>query len=252
MITINQYIQLLENYLKQHKQINTILTSNEADFAAYDKIVYPVAHIDYVTQRINGDNISHQFEIIIGDLFDPNIPGSEFEIYSDCNLIADDLITYFDNQFDVDYVIDPNTSIQKFTDANVDRVAGAVFVITFNQFRASDNCITPIDDNDDAVKETVMYYGSVSQLPTDFTGLSSTHTTEATLETGLNKGFAIALADGYSLQSVTDTSASNLDLSGLYVLNGALTAEDNTVYNLYYFEQSVPYSTSHKHKIKVR
>ncbi|MES2062726.1 MAG: hypothetical protein V4456_12450 [Bacteroidota bacterium] len=252
MITINQYIQLLENYLKQHKQINTVITSNEGDFAAYDKIVYPIAHIDYVTQRINDDNISHQFEIIIGDLFDPNVPGSEFEIYSDCNLIADDLITYFENQVDVDYEIAPDTSIQKFTDANVDRVAGAVFVITFNQFRASDNCITPIDRNIDAVKETVMYYGNVSQLPTDLTGLAPTQTTEATLETGLNMAFAIAINEAYALQSVTDISASNIDLTGLYVLNGTLTAEDNTVYNLYYFEQTVPYSTNHKQKIKVR
>lgn len=251
MITINQYIKLLENYLKSHKQINTILTSNEADFAAYDKVVYPVAHIDYVTQRINGDNISHQFEIIIGDLFDPNIPGSEFEIYSDCNLIADDLITYFDNQLDEEYEIDPNTSIQKFSDANVDRVAGAVFVITFNQFRASDNCITPIDENL-VIEKTVIYYGAVDVLPVDLTGLASTTTIEATLETGLNNKFVIALNALYDLQSVFDTSASNINLTALYEPTGTLTGEDNTVYNLYYYEQAIAYSTNHKHKIKVR
>ncbi|RFZ82001.1 hypothetical protein DYU05_15335 [Mucilaginibacter terrenus] len=251
MITINQYIKLLEKYLKQHKQINTVLTSNEADFAAYYKIVYPVAHIDYVTQRISGDNISHQFEIIIGDLFDPNVPASEFEIYSDCNLIADDLLTYFENQVNVDYEISPDTSIQKFTDANGDRVAGAVFVITFNQFRASDNCITPIDDNL-SVAKPVMYYGAVNGVPTSLSGLTSTQATEATLDTGLGNPFVIALDDLYSLELVNDTSASNLDLTALYVRNGTLTAKDNTVYNLYYYEQAVPYSTSHKHKIRVR
>ena len=149
MVTINQYINLLESFLKQHKQINTVLTSNEADFAAYDAVIYPVAHIDYVTQRINGDNISHQFEIIIGDLFDPNIPNSEYEIYSDCNLIADDLITYFENQTDKEYEIDPNTSIQKFL-GNVDTVAGCVFILTFNQFRESNACIIPTDANIDS------------------------------------------------------------------------------------------------------
>lgn len=250
MISINQYIKLLEKYLKGHKQINTVLTSNEADFSAYDKVVYPVAHVDFVSSRISGDNVSHQFEIIIGDLFDPNVAGSEFEIYSDCNLIADDVITYFENQFDVDYEIDPNTSIQKFTDANVDRVAGAVFVLTFNQFRASDNCITPIDENLVTVKP-VMYYGAVDGLLITLAGLNSTTITEATLETGLHNAFVIALDTAYALQSVTDTNASNLNLSGLYVLNGTLTAEDNTVYNLYYFEQAVPYSISHKHKINV-
>lgn len=149
MITINQYIGLLESFLTQHKQINTVLTNNEADFAAYDAVIYPVAHIDYVTQRINGNNISHQFEIIIGDLFDPNIPSSEYEIYSDCNLIADDLITYFENQFDGGYEIDPNTSVQKFS-GNIDRVAGCVFVITFNQFRESNSCIIPTQTNIDS------------------------------------------------------------------------------------------------------
>jgi len=150
VFTINQYLNLIQDFLKQHKQINTVLTSNEADFAAYDDVVYPVAHIDYVTQRINGVNISHQFEIIIGDLFDPNQPQTEYEIYSDCNLIADDVITYFENQLDKPYEIDPNTTIEKFSD-NSDRVAGAVFVITFNQFRESNTCIIPtqslIDDN---------------------------------------------------------------------------------------------------------
>jgi hypothetical protein len=251
VITINQYIKLLENYLKQHKQINTVLTSNEADFAAYDKIQYPVAHVDYVTERISGDNISHQFEIIIGDLFDPNLPASEFEIYSDCNLIADDLITYFENQFDAEYEIAPDTSIQKFSDANVDRVAVCVFVITFNQYRDANNCITPIDDNL-TVAKPVMYYGAVSGVPENLVGLTATQTTEATLETGLNKSLAIALDALYDLESVKDTSASNLDLTALYVPTGTLTGLDNTVYNLYYFEQAVAYSTNHKHKIKVK
>ncbi|GAA4907168.1 hypothetical protein [Mucilaginibacter defluvii] len=147
MITINQYLKLIENFLKQHHQINTVITSNEADFTAYDNVVYPVAHIDYVTQRINGANVSHQFEIIIGDLFDPNIPETEFEIYSDCNLIADDVVTYFANQFDTGYEVDENVSVQKFTDANVDRVAGCVFVLTFNQFREANACIIPTNDN---------------------------------------------------------------------------------------------------------
>ncbi len=254
MITINQYIKLLEEFLKQHKQINTVLTSNEADFAAYDEAVYPVAHIDYVTQRINGDNISHQFEIIIGDLFDPNIPGSEFEIYSDCNLIADDVVTYFENQLDEGYELDLNTSIQKFL-GNVDRVAGAVFVLTFNQFREANKCILPIEDNlsDDLIK---LYYGVVNDIPTNLDGLSSISITDnqgtvATLQTGLNRKFAIAVNEAYTLLKVIDLNASDLDVTALYEPHGSII-KNNTTYNLYYYEQAINFSMNHSHLISIK
>jgi hypothetical protein len=149
MITINQYIKLIEGFFAKHKQINTVLSGNEFNFNAESDIVYPVANIEYVTQNIQGVNIVHQFEITIADLFDPNVKNQEVQIFSDCNLIADDCITYFANQFDEEYKINENVSIQKFSNGNIDRVCGCVFITSFTQFRAANSCIIPTDDNID-------------------------------------------------------------------------------------------------------
>jgi len=44
------------------------------------------------------------------------------------NLIADDMVTNFTNQFDTDYDIEENVNIKKFSNGNVDSVAGCGFV----------------------------------------------------------------------------------------------------------------------------
>ncbi|MGF7075347.1 hypothetical protein [Mucilaginibacter sp. 3215] len=151
MISINQYLKLIADFFTSHNQINTVSTGNEFNFNAESNIVYPVAHIEYVTQNIQDKNVVHQFEITLADLFDPNVPNAEIGIWSDMNLIADDMVTYFANQYqyDVDYEINENVNIQKFSNGNVDRVAGCVFVVSFNQFREANSCIIPTDDNID-------------------------------------------------------------------------------------------------------
>jgi hypothetical protein len=151
MITINQYLKLITDFLGTHKQINTVTVSDQFNFNAESDIVYRVANVEFVTQNIQDTNIVHQFEITIADLFDPNIPNSVYSIYSDCNLIAADVLDYFANQYDVDYTINENVSIQKFSNGNVDRVAGCVFVLSFNQFREANACLIPTQDNINAV-----------------------------------------------------------------------------------------------------
>lgn len=143
MITINQYINLLETFFINHPQINTVLIGDEYDFSSVSDIIYPVVNIEYLTQNIQDTKISHQFEITIGDLYSSELKQGRRMIYSDCNMIAQDCIDFFDNQYNEDYEIITNINIQKFSDDNVDRIAGCVFVITFNQFREANACIIP-------------------------------------------------------------------------------------------------------------
>lgn len=145
MITVNQYIKLLENFFGKHKLINTVLIGDNYEFNANSNVIYPVVNIEYITENLQPANIATQFQITVADLYDPNIRKSEYKIYSDSNQIANDCISYFGNQYDVDYEVNENISIQKFTEGNDDRTAGCVFVVTFNQFRTSNNCIIPYD-----------------------------------------------------------------------------------------------------------
>lgn len=251
MITINQYIKLFTDFFEQHRQINTILTGDDFNFNADSEVVYPVSHIEYVTQSISDQFIQHQFEIIIGDLFDPNINNAEVEIYNDCNLIAADFIDYFANQYDEDYEINEQVSLNKFTDSNVDRVAGVVFVVTFQQFREANDCIIPIETNIDTLP--LIYYGPVASIPT-FNDLStlnvSSELVNTNMNTGLNKLFVIAVKNGYLLNSVTDISASDLDLTSSYKFNSSVT-DGSTIYNLYVLSQAISYSSNHVHQISI-
>jgi hypothetical protein len=152
MITVNQYIGLIEDFLNKHNLINTVLVGDQYDFNAVPDVVYPVGNIEYVRQNIQPTITSDSFEITVADLFDPNVQKSEYRIYSDCNQIADDLVTYFGNQYDVDYEINERVSIEKFS-SNVDRTAGCVFVISFDQFRSSNACIIPVDLTSDTFED---------------------------------------------------------------------------------------------------
>lgn len=147
MITINQYIKVIEGFFNKHNIINTVLVGNNYDFNAVSNVIYPVVNIEYITENIQPTNIATQFEITIADLFDPNVPKSEYSIYSDCNQIANDCLSFFGNQYDVDYDINENVSIQKFVEGNDDRTAGCVFILTFNQFRTANDCIIPYNIN---------------------------------------------------------------------------------------------------------
>lgn len=252
MVTINQYRELIVNYYKNHKQINTVLTDTDFNFNAEQNIIYPVVNTQFVTQSINATTIQHQFEIVIADLFDPNVTESEIDIYNDCNMIALDFIDWLSNQINEEYEINESVSIQKFTDGNVDRVAGCVFVLTFNQFREANACIAPISNN---IGDTVtkIYYGVRNTLPSfdELSSLSGSVMNEIILNTGLNNSFVLALQDGYVIDSINDLDASNLSLISVYNSSGSVTNGD-LKYNLYYMEQVLNYSTNHRHKVVIK
>jgi hypothetical protein len=46
MISINQYVKLIEGLFGKHKQINTVITGTEFHFNSTSDIVYPVANIE--------------------------------------------------------------------------------------------------------------------------------------------------------------------------------------------------------------
>jgi hypothetical protein len=138
MITVNQYKKLLQSVLESHPQVKTVLFGNEFDFNSKSDLVYPVANIAFISpETIRGDKKIHQFSITIADSYDTDIEGNDIEIVSDCSLIADDIITYFENQIDGEYEILSDIKVTSFKDGNVDRIAGCVFGLNFTQFRES-------------------------------------------------------------------------------------------------------------------
>lgn len=77
MITINQYKKILKGVFDKHPQINTVTFGDDFDFNEESDVVYPVAHISFISpEKIRGDQKIHQFNITIADLYDPNIKGA--------------------------------------------------------------------------------------------------------------------------------------------------------------------------------
>jgi hypothetical protein len=255
MITINRYAKLIEDFFKGHNQINTVTSGDDFDFNADNDIIYPVVNSEFLNQNISGDSISHQFEIIIADIYDANVSNGATEIYNDCNLIAVDFIDWLSNQYEEDYEINDSISIKKFTDGNVDRVGGCVFVVTFTQFREANSCIIPIDSTIVPVAPDVLklYYGVITHQPNwiDLTSLNSSYSLIVNLNTGENKMFVVAVLNDLSIDSIFDITASNLDLTDIYQLSGSIT-NDGLTYDLYIMEQAINYSGNHIHRVTIK
>ncbi len=144
-MNVKQGLKIIKGFFETHSLINTVKSGNQFNFNADSNILYPVAHIEYITQGTGSDYKRLYFLITIADIFDPNLPDSEEDIYSDSNETADDFLNHFANVYDQDYkLIDvSNIEIKKFTNGNLDRVCGCTLLVTFEQYRTASDCEIP-------------------------------------------------------------------------------------------------------------
>ncbi len=147
MLSLNQIKQRLVAFFDGHSQINTVIYADDFDFAAYPDITYKVVHIQPVNSNIRGNEIIHQFKLMIADIEDPNNQGSEDDIYSDCELIANDFLAFFGDDDYPDFLMDTNTTYQKFSESGTDRTAGVVFTASVRQTREINPCTIPTQAN---------------------------------------------------------------------------------------------------------
>src|SRR5690348_66580 len=129
MLTLNQLNKKLTQFFQNHKQINQVIFSSDFDFASNRSLSYPVVNIEYMDASIQGDKVNHNYKVVIADLIDTNVEGSEYEIISDASLIAEDFFTYLQTCI-YDFDFNRSSNIQNFTDDNGDRTAGIVFPVS--------------------------------------------------------------------------------------------------------------------------
>ncbi|MES2265596.1 MAG: hypothetical protein V4520_02470 [Bacteroidota bacterium] len=253
MLSINQLSKHFIEFFKNHGQINTVIYADDFDFSAYPDILYRVVHIQSVDSTVRGKELVSRFKFMIADIENPNNGNSENEIWSDTERIADDFLTFFGDDDFEDFLTDTDTTIQRFSESGTDRTAGVVFTANVRQVRELNPCAIPVKDSFNIVQPPAVYYGAISAYPdvTVLTALEHSTGLRVELATGLNNTFLIALLQGKTLESVIDTTASDLNLTELYELQGSLTNND-LVYNLYIMAQAVNYSINHKHQITIR
>jgi hypothetical protein len=252
MLTINQISKRFIDFFNNHAQINTVIYADDFDFSAYPDILYRVVHIQSVDTSIKGKEIMNRFKFMIADIENPNNENSENEIWSDTLLIADDFLSFFGDDDFEEFILDTDTTIQTFSESGTDRTAGVVFTANVRQVRELNPCAIPVKIDLNGLQPTAVYFGAINNYPdlAVLTALEHTTGLNATLNTGLNKMFLIAVLQGKTLNNVKDTSASDLLLTALYEPQGSLTNND-LVYDLYIMEQAVSYTTNHKHQITI-
>ncbi|WP_428329052.1 hypothetical protein [Mucilaginibacter sp.] len=147
MLTLNQIKQRFIEFFEGHSQINTVIYADDFDFAAYPDILYKVVHIQPVNSYINGNEIIHQFKLMVADIEDPNFQSSEDDIMSDCELIANDFLAFFGDDDYPDFLMDTDTTYQRFSESGTDRTAGVVFTTKVRQTREINPCTIPTKAN---------------------------------------------------------------------------------------------------------
>ncbi|WP_316736289.1 hypothetical protein [Pedobacter aquatilis] len=139
MVTLYTYLNLLKDFFSEHLQVNTILVGDKKDITGKSDIIYPLANIEYLDKVIRNNDDVYRYEIIIASLSNENI---ELNVINDANMVADDLVTHFENLDNNQLEIFTNVTIKPFSDSFADRVAGVTFVVSMTGFRdACENSI---------------------------------------------------------------------------------------------------------------
>lgn len=147
MLTTNQIKVRLIDFFENHAQINTVVYADDFDFSAYPNLVYPVVHIQSVNSQITGKEVINSFKFMIADMEDPQNQDSEDEIWNDTQLIADDFLTFFGDDDYPDFLMDTDTTFQRFSESGTDRTAGVVFTAKVRQTREINPCTIPTQAN---------------------------------------------------------------------------------------------------------
>lgn len=133
MVNVLTYKDFIVDFFNKHLQVNTVLVGDRKSLTKQRSIVYPLANVEYLDKVIRDSEDVYRFEIIIASLSNEDI---ELSVINDCNMIGDDMVTYFEDtdRFE-DLEIFTNITMKPFSDSFGDRVAGITFVVSMTGFR---------------------------------------------------------------------------------------------------------------------
>ena len=84
---------------------------------------------------------------MIADIEDIQNENSEQDIWSDSALLAEDFLIFFGDDDYPDFLMDTDTSFQRFSESGTDRTAGVVFTAKVRQTREINPCTIPVQAN---------------------------------------------------------------------------------------------------------
>lgn len=147
IITLNQHIEIFENFAKRHKAIKSFYFGEKPDVGADGAMQYPSMCV--YLQPTNYDNLGQATRGFVVDIADRLIKDQSnlAHVLSDTERICFDLVEYLQQVADsgqLSFVYVGNSELTDYLDATDDETAGWFFTVNTKSHIGSDSCNLPI------------------------------------------------------------------------------------------------------------
>lgn len=148
MLTLNQDIELLNQFAIKHKAINSFYFGNESEADTEVNIVYPFMNAILQNQSMVNGLITRTYLIIISDLVNKDLSNLN-HILSDTERICWDLPLYMrqvsNSGLIGSFKVDMNVNVTHDVARNDDDVASNYFDLTITSPIGNDSCNIPVN-----------------------------------------------------------------------------------------------------------
>jgi len=161
--SINRLIRLLKSIAERHRQINSFGTGNLYD-VTFRKLLYggmpdtttvtsqptyPLMWFNVTDSSIQGMSSLISFQLMLADLVTDG-EKNDFEIYSDLQLVAQDVVAliFKEQTVNKEFKLDESISMTPFADRFEDSLNGWVINLRIKVAYGFENCSVPVNDID--------------------------------------------------------------------------------------------------------
>lgn len=148
MLTLNQDIELLNQFAIKHKAINSFYFANESEADTEVNIVYPFMNAILQNQSMVNGLITRTYLIIISDLVNKDLSNLN-HVLSDTERICWDLPLYMrqvsNSGLIGSFKVDMNVNVTHDVARNDDDVASNYFDLTITSPIGNDSCNIPVN-----------------------------------------------------------------------------------------------------------
>ena len=148
MLTLNQDIELLNQFANKHKGLNSFYFGNESEADTEVKIVYPFMNAILQNQNMNNGIVTRTYLIIISDLVNKDLSNLN-HVISDTERICWDLPLYLRQVSNSgllgSFKVNMNVNVTHDVARNDDDVASNYFDLTISSPIGNDSCNLPIN-----------------------------------------------------------------------------------------------------------
>jgi hypothetical protein len=139
-MTLKEINESILNFFGSHLQVNMVTILDSKGFIGNRTKEYMIANVNYLNSSISGKIRYDNFQVTLADLLSPD-KSNEFDIYDSAMMISEDLFTFL--QYHNGFTYNKNSSIEKFTEDDGDRICGISFRVQLQSIRTQNTCSIP-------------------------------------------------------------------------------------------------------------